>query len=179
LTFVGSVFHLDRLEKLKARDPKSVRALAREYGEILEYPPFSEFQEIDRVLDGKGAETLCSIASLLLRGPGEPPQCDWNLMTFKHPRVTTFRAVWPKGEDEIQRLKRQQEELWMNEFAILLLTCGLPNYPPIWSPRLNSFYKRIFEQRKETMQRDLKKTTELLHSVDARVRATDRTDVKV
>jgi len=74
-------------------------------------------------------------------------------------------------------LKREQEELWMNEFAILL-TWDFPNYPPIWSPTLNSFYKRILQQRRERIQRDLDKTTELLHSLDARIRPMKRPDVK-
>jgi hypothetical protein len=170
LTFVGIVLYLDKLEKSKTRNPEILRALLEHYGRILDYPPFSEVEKIDVGVTTKGAEGLCSIASLLTRGLGEPPSCPWNLVTFEHPQTKRLRALWRIDENQIRRLKAEQEKLWMDEFAMLLLAWHFPEYGPIHSSRLNSFYKQLLEERISRMRQDLGKMTQLLRDIDTRIR---------
>jgi hypothetical protein len=166
LTFVGCIFLLDQLEKRKTREPKIIRELADQYGQILDYPIFSEFQSINNALGGNGATTLCSLGSLLFRGIGEPPYCEWNSITFRT-QVGKVRALRLEAEDEALRMKNDQERLWRNEYASLLLTWHLMHRRPMQNPRLNSFYRELLEDRIRQRRKDLEEARGLLHRLDS------------
>ena len=176
LTFVGCVFYLVDLEKSKRSDAQKMTSLASNYGEMLDYPPFLEYDELDSALDNKDATEFCTIASFLLTRPGGPPECSWNKMTFKYVKnQKKFLSLWSK--DEMERAKKEQERLWMNEFAVLLLSPSLPVRRAVHSPKLNSFYKGVLEERIHAMQAEIDETMKLLHDVDERLRPRERRDL--
>jgi hypothetical protein len=178
LTFLGCVFFFAEMEREKNRNTKIEVDLAENYGRTCEYPPFEEYEKIDKALRGKAHEVFGSVARWLLEGPDGPPRCVWNAVTLKHPLVKRLGKSWPETRDReaVADQKRKQEELWKNEFAAVLFERLKPR--AIWgSPKLNSFYKTLFRERKEVITQELERIEELLRkngTIDSRIRSMEK-----
>jgi hypothetical protein len=195
LTFLGCITVLAELERMKKRERKIVQSLTETYGPILSYEVFKEFPKIDEALDGQGPEAFCSFARLMLKSP---PYCEWNSLTFEQrPATEDWKRTHPskkkqrkhsqtdeekwdemnekEQEEQESSLKKQQEIVWRDEFALQLLH-NIPSTHTVWSPHLNSLYREIIQKQIDNLEAEKKRKENLLDEINRRFHASEKSD---
>jgi hypothetical protein len=163
LTFIGSLCYLARLDKRK-RVTEALEFL----GDSLPYPPFADFRGINMALEEHGTETYIAIAQLVI---DYPPYADWNSVTFKQPYP---RKAWKLWEKRAGESKARQERSWMDQFAMHLLSDLRTAYPPVASPKLNSYYTALLQDRIRRKQKELENDTTEFQRLNSVIRMRER-----
>ena len=153
LTFVGWIYYLNSLPR--GYNSPHIRRHIKKYGDILDYPIFSEFDHIDTALNQRGLRAFLDVSNSLLR---EPPDCFWNKMTFKYRHAKIFLSKKSDRNDARSHLKEAQEGLWRVQFSYLLWTFYLQGHLKQLSLKLSKYYNGILEDKIKRLEQELSKT---------------------